>query len=106
MKAGFSENHWNDVDGNPSGGCSWGCGFTISWQNGPLGRGGGRSEPSGAFVEDVIAAAGSRLEYYEGSKFTCEENRVAIEHLSSALEVLKSRTADRDKRQVEGTHAV
>ena len=47
----------NDADGNPAGGTVSGVGLSISWQNGPLGRGTERREPNGAFVEGVIAAA-------------------------------------------------
>ena len=59
MKQGFFEEHWVDENGNPAGGVSTGKGLTISWQNGPLGRIGTdeRSEPNGAFVEDVVGAA-------------------------------------------------
>jgi hypothetical protein len=35
----INEEHWNDVNGNPAGGSTFGPGFAISWQNGPLGRG-------------------------------------------------------------------
>jgi hypothetical protein len=49
--------HTLDVNGNPGGGVTDGVGIHIEWQDGPLGRGGDRSEPNGAFVEGVIAAA-------------------------------------------------
>lgn len=105
MKSGLHINeHWNDADGNPAGGITQGNGFTISWQNGPLGRGEVRKEPSGAFVEDVITAAKARIEYYQASRFACEHNAAAIAHLELALEVLNARTADREARQVEGEH--
>ena len=48
--------HWVDENGNPAGGITQGVGFTISWQNGPLGTGEERKEPNGAFVENVILA--------------------------------------------------
>ena len=99
----FSE-QWSDANENPAGGISCGKGICISWQNGPLGRGAERREPNGAFVETVIAIAKDRLDFYQKSKFNCQENAKAIEHLNSALEILNSRTKDREKRQVEGTH--
>jgi len=102
---GFKEEHWNDADDNPAGGSSFGNGFAISWQNGPLGRGNDRKEPNGAFVEDVIAAVVGRIEYYERSKFSCGANQEAISHLNDALCILNARTSDREARQVEGTHA-
>ena len=79
----FSE-HWHDEDGNPSGGVSSGRGFTISWQNGPLGRGNERQEPNGAFVEDVIQAVFRRIEHYQNSKFHCPENVDALLFLRKA----------------------
>jgi hypothetical protein len=110
--------NWTDTNGNPSGGTVYGNGFSISWQNGPLGRHTSacmlngtcsanctRVPPNGAFVEDVIAAVRQRLEYYQASKFHCEENRIALEHLACAADVLEARTKAREARAVEGTYA-
>ena len=104
MLAEFKAFNHHDSDGNPTGGEVSGTGLIISWQNGPLGRGTDRKDPNGAFVETVIAAAKQRLEFYQDSKFNCEENAIAITHLEKALDVLNSRTKDREKREVEGTH--
>lgn len=101
---GFFSEHWSD-DGNPAGGVTTGRGFTISWQNGPLGRGNDRREPNGAFVEDVISAAIERIEFYQASRFNSEYNARAIECLKDAVAALQARTADRESRDVEGTHA-
>jgi len=98
-------NH-DDADGNPAGGSVQGTGMQITWQNGQLGRGEERREPNGAFVEDVIAAARQRLEYYQSGKFACDENAEAIGHLTDALEVLRRRTADREERGVEGVYEI
>ena len=98
------QEHWNDENGNPAGGSTFGQGFAISWQNGPLGRGEGRKQPNGAFVEHIIEAAVGRLEYYQESKFACIENEQALSSLRTALKHLNDRTADREKREVEGTH--
>lgn len=106
MRVGFKSEHWNDANNNPAGGCTFGQGFTISWQNGPLGRGNDRKEPNGAFVEDVIAAAIDRLEFYQASKFSSEANTETLRHLRAALEVQEARTREREARQVEGTHTV
>lgn len=105
MRVGFNSEHWLDAIGNPAGGCTSGTGFTISWQNGPLGRGNDRKAPNGAFVEDVIAAAADRIGEYQKGKFNCPENAAALHHLEQALEALDSRTKSREVRQVEGTHA-
>jgi len=96
--------HWTDDDGNPTGGITEGRGFTISWQNGPLGRGNDRREPNGAFVEGVIQAALDRLMFYQNTRFRCPANERAVGHLRNALRVLHIRTVDRELRGVEGTH--
>ena len=104
MLSEFFSDQWSDENSNPAGGVSCGKGFTISWQNGPLGRGIDRKEPNGAFVETIIAAAKDRIEFYQKSRFNCEENARAILHLEAALDILNNRTKDREKREVEGTH--
>ena len=106
MRECITSNQWKDADGNPSGGCTFGPGFTISWQNGPLGRGENRVEPNGAFVEDIIAASADRLQHYQDSDFACSENAEALEHLHAALDILDARTRDREAREVEGTHQI
>jgi len=93
-----------DEQGNPAGGVVTGTGLEITWQNGPLGRGEDRQEPNGAFVETVINAVAQRIAYYQGSKFHCIENAIALGHLNAALEVLNERTNARNDRDVEGTH--
>lgn len=93
-----------DDNGNPAGGSVSGVGLSISWQDGPLGRGEDRKEPNGAFVETVIDAALKRIDFYQDSKFKCDENAEAASHLEKALSILNKRTADREARAVEGTH--
>ena len=95
-----------DKNGNPSGGYISGRGIEIDWQNGPLVRDGRRRQPNGAFVEDVIKAAISRLLFYQTSKFECEYNQKALEHLEAALTELHKRTVDREVRGVEGKNIV
>ena len=104
MLAEFFSDQRTDVNGNPTGGVACGRGFTISWQNGPLGRGADRIEPNGAFVETIIAAAKDRLDFYQTSKFNCKHNAEAIYHLSEALKWLNERTQKREAEGVEGTH--
>ena len=105
MQSEIHSEHWNDADGNPAGGNTFGNGFAIGWQHGPLGRGAERKKPNGAFVEDVIRAAINRIGYYQSSKFACQRNQNAMEYLGKALSELEDRTKDREERQVEGTHA-
>lgn len=95
-----------DANGNPAGGSVSGVGMSITWQNGPLGRGTERIPPNGAFVETVIAAAKQRIEAYQETKFKCRENALAITKLEEALHWLNHRTQERERRDVEGTHAV
>ena len=103
--AGFTSSQFSDDNGNPAGGQTYGAGFCIAWQNGPLGRGAERIEPNGAFVETIIAAAKDRLEFYQRSRFKCQANATAIEYLEKALIELNNRTKERESRNVEGTHA-
>lgn len=108
MRVGFHSKNVTDAAGNPAGGVVVGTGFTISWQDGPLGRGEDRKAPNGAFVEDVIAAVIQRIEHYQeasGGKFACEENRVALACLRGALNELDERTKRREAAGIEGTHA-
>jgi hypothetical protein len=93
-----------DNAGNPTGGVVVAKGLDIRWQDGPLGRGDERKEPNGTFVETVIAAALQRLQHYQSTQFACTANDIAIKHLQGALEELNARTAERENRQVEGTH--
>lgn len=106
MQQQFISNQFSDVEGNPAGGTTYGPGFSIGWQNGPLNRGGDRTEPNGAFVETIIAAVVDRLEFYQRSKFVSNYNAAALDHLNAALSTLHGRTAEREARAVEGTHQV
>jgi len=104
MRVGIKSEHWNDANGNPEGGTTFGNGFAIGWQHGPLGRGPDRKAPNGAFVEDVIEACADRIRYYQQGKFACERNDSALKYLETALAELDTRTKDREERAVEGTH--
>lgn len=104
MKQTIIGEHKTDEKGNPTGGRSFGTGIEINWQNGPLGRGRERVEPTGAFVEGVIEAARQRIAFYQtasAGKFACNENAQALHHLTQALEALERRT---QAREVEGLH--
>ncbi len=105
MDQSLVEDHRVDTEGRPAGGSTRGVGISIDWQDGPLGRGADRQEPNGAFVEGVIAAALGRLEFYNAGPFRCRENSLAITKLEEALHWCRHRTADREARGVEGTHA-
>ena len=96
--------HWLDTDGHPAGGCTYGSGFAISWQNGPLGSGDSKVSPNGAFIEDIIESVIDRIKFYQGSKFACEENTQAIATLKAAVLFLEQREKDRALRGVQGTN--
>jgi hypothetical protein len=106
MRGEVIHNNLSDDQGRPAGGVTYGRGFRIDWQNGPLAVDGVRREPNGAFVEDVIEAVIGRIRFYQESPFHCVENAVALGHLLAAAEVLAERTAGRERRGVEGTHVV
>jgi len=57
-------------------------------------------------VEDVLEACLSRLKYYQGTKFNCPENVLAVSGIEEAVKWLRQRTEDREKRLVEGTHQI
>ena len=106
MRQAIVEAHEVDAKGNPAGGVTTGVGIDIRWQDGPLGRGPGRQDPNGAFVEGVIAAALGRLRFYQSTPFKCRENALVITKLEESLHWCQHRTEDRERRSVEGTHAV
>lgn len=77
---------------------------TVTFQDGPLGRGADRKPRNGAFVEDLIYIALKRIEFYNRCGFQCPENDKAIDHLAAALNILDERTKRRENQGVEGTH--
>jgi hypothetical protein len=100
----ITANHFTDSAGNPCGGTTFGNGFAIGWQHGPLGRGTERVKANGAFVEDVITAVIDRLEFYQDSRFVCDENASALYCLREALLHLHKRTNRREQQNTEGTN--
>jgi len=104
MQAEFTAENWVDENGNPVNCYAEGSGFVINWQNGPLTVDGERREPNGAFVETIIAAAKQRIEFYQSSRFACDENEKALMYLGLALNELNSRTQRRISAGIEGTH--
>lgn len=92
--------NWSDEQGNPRGGVSYGPGFTISWQQGPI-VGGTRN---GAFLLDILAVCKEKLEYYQRGPFACEENAHALISVASAIDVLTTRKDRREAAGTLGTH--
>jgi len=103
--ASLQESFLFDENDEPIGGghtCS--TGLQISWQDGLLHDQNGASTQNGATIEDVIEIVRSRLEHFQKGKQHCKDNQEAINHLNFALAHLRSRTADRIRRGVEGTN--
>lgn len=103
MNQKIVEDHRLDKDKNPAGGKTFGLGFDINWQNGPVSK---KNSPNGAFVEGILEAVCGRIKFYQASKFACRENKMAIFHIQRALRWLEKRTRERLKRNVEGTHKI
>jgi len=74
----------------------------IHMQEGPIKEAG----INGCHNEDLIAIVLTRLDGFQNSEFKCRENALAITKLEEALMWLRKRTIGREKRNVEGTHAV
>ena len=104
-----------DQDGNPTGGRtemmvahypedgaegSLRHAIDINWQDGIIGDG----VQTGAFIEDVLEAARQRLLFFNGTKFRCRENSVAITKIEEALQWLDWRTRQRVIQDVENTY--
>lgn len=90
----------------PDGGEYESLGLSIKWQRGPL-KLPGETEllpPNGAFVETVIEAAIRRLQFYQLTRFKCEENAEAIEHLQKAMDAVQARIKRRAEAGILGTH--
>ena len=73
----------------------------IFWQDGIIPPDG---EQNGAFIEDVLEAARQRLQFFQGSKFRCRENAIALTHIETALAWLDFRTRGRLAQGVENTY--
>jgi hypothetical protein len=74
----------------------------INWQRGPLNEEG----RNGAFVIEVLEAVRSQIQYFQDSKFACEENATALSHIDLALTALNCRRNRRQTQNILGTHAI
>lgn len=83
--------NWTEQDGDHDGGVSYGPGFAISWQRGPIKE----THRNGAFLIDVLEACHHQLAYFQNSKYACQENDDALKHLEKAIASLESRRARR-----------
>lgn len=105
-----------DANGKPAGGSATinlhmegagvGLGYTpfvvnVKFQDGPIIEAKGRN---GAFVEDLLYIAKTRIEFYNRAGFACDENHLAINAIDAAMAALQSRTQRRIAAGTEGTH--
>lgn len=72
----------------------------LKFQKGPLGAVG----VNGITHEVLLAVLIDRLKGFQGGKFACRENALALTKLEEAVHWLNSRTRERIVRGVEGTH--
>ena len=79
----INSSHW-EIEGKPDGGVSYGEGFCISWQRGPLTEG-----RNGAFLLDILEVCKHQLEYYQNGQFACEENAKALECIEEAIDIFE-----------------
>ena len=92
-----------DKAGNPAGGVTSTSHYLqIRWQSGVVGSCG----HNGVFLEDVVEAAIQRLRFFQGTKFACRENALAITKLEEANMWLEQRTKNRVEQGVEDTYEV
>jgi hypothetical protein len=54
----------------------------------------------------LLEVVADRIDYYQDSKFACDENHDALIYIRGAIDCLRSRTAKREARKVEGTSGV
>jgi hypothetical protein len=74
--------------------------LTILFQQGPVPDVG----INGVTPEAVLVCLLHLFEGYQTSKFACPENEEAIKGFQASLDAIRSRTASRIERGVEGTH--
>jgi len=75
---------------------------TISFQDGPINECG----LNGVTHEALLAIIIDRLKAFQDGAYSCRANACALTHLEEGLHWLHSRTLERMKRDVEGTHVV
>lgn len=93
--------NFTDNKGNPAGGYAKATGMDLRWQAGPAKT---IDEVNGTFVETVLEAVATRLEFYQNSRFWCEENEDALHLVRAAIVRQRDRTRKRVEQGVEGEH--
>jgi hypothetical protein len=70
----------------------------VKFQKGPVAESG----KNGIFIEDLLQICRHRLQCFQAGGFACRENALALTKIEEALHWLNHRTADRQRRNVEG----
>ena len=91
--AGGANHHYEiDIDGAKY--CD------IRFQNGPILESG----VNGLTHEVLLAIVADRLRSFQAGPYACKANACALTHIEEAQHWLQSRTLERMRRGVEGTH--
>lgn len=75
---------------------------TVLFQNGPIPEVG----VNGVTHEALLAIVADRLRCFQAGPFATKANACALTHIEEAMHWLHSRTLERMRRGVEGTHKV
>lgn len=74
----------------------------IVFQNGPIKEVG----INGLTHEALLAIIADRLKSFQAGPYACKANACALTHIEEAMHWLQSRTLERMRRGVEGTHSL
>jgi len=74
----------------------------VRFQDGPIKESG----VNGVMDENLLAIVIDRLKGFQSGPYASDFNQKAMAQCTAALATLKERTAEREARGVEGTHAV
>lgn len=77
-------------------------GWLINFQDGPINEVG----VNGLTHEVLLSIVADRLRGFQSGPYKCKENACALTHIEEALHWLQSRTLDRMRRGIEGTHVI
>ena len=76
--------------------------ISVQFQHGPVGEAG----VNGCHHEDLLTIVMHRLQSFQAGADACRENALALRNIEEAMFWLNTRTAERERRGVEGTTAV
>lgn len=79
-------------------------GTDIIFQNGPISADG--NGVNGLTHEALLAIVADRLRSFQKGPYSCKANACALTHIEEAMHWLHSRTLERMRRNVGGTHEI